>query len=147
MQNSKPKSFDDITDKLIFEIFCFCDYDSFLNASQVCVRWNRVISDNIDFFSSYFEDNEAPSDEVTEENKEPEPEDDKPYTEEQEAIVEQLTTLDARKQYHEMLGVAIGAEEDDIRNQYKKVIPAIVKINFCSWHFWFTQIRTKPLDQ
>lgn len=125
MEETKKKTFDDLTDKLIFEVFCFCDYESFLNASQVCVRWNTVISDNIDFFSSYFEDNDAPVEEETEQNKEPEPENDKPWTEEQQAIVEQLNTLDSRKQFHEMLGVAIGAEEDDIRNQYKKVIPAI----------------------
>jgi hypothetical protein len=47
---------DDFPDKVIFEILSHLDKDSFLAAAEVCMKWNRVISENIEFFSSYFQD-------------------------------------------------------------------------------------------
>jgi len=112
-----------LPDKIIFEIFTHLDYESFLNASAVCVRWNKVIEENIEFFTSFFEDENE--EEVEEENgigtkrKADEMEEDS--TEEQILVVEQINSCKPN-QYHELLGVSEEAEESEIRGQYRKLV-------------------------
>lgn len=48
------KTFYDIPDKLLFEIFTHLDQQGFLAASEVCQQWNKVIEKNLDFFVSWF---------------------------------------------------------------------------------------------
>eukprot|EP01119_Soliformovum_irregulare_P004808 TRINITY_DN15928_c0_g1_i2.p1 TRINITY_DN15928_c0_g1~~TRINITY_DN15928_c0_g1_i2.p1 ORF type:complete len:167 (-),score=38.80 TRINITY_DN15928_c0_g1_i2:413-877(-) len=105
---------DSLPDKIVFRILSNLDYDSFLFASEVCRQWNKVIEDNIDFFSSYFggedgeEQEEAP--EVQQMSK----------TEEDEAIVKQILAIKPT-QYYALLGVIEGTDEGEIRSQYRKL--------------------------
>lgn len=64
-----------LPDSIIFKIFTFLDYNSFLISSMVCKKWNRIIADNIDFFSSFFVDNEEEGKEIN--NKEEKSENEK----------------------------------------------------------------------
>ena len=49
----------DIPDKLLFEIFTHLDQQTFLVASEVCHLWNNVIEKNLDFFVSWFAEDEV----------------------------------------------------------------------------------------
>jgi len=116
-----PHTIDDLSDKLLYEVFTHLDYESFLAASQVQQRWNRIVAENIDFFSSYFigDDEEKDADgkeeeAISEEQKK------KSELEEQQAIVDSINQIPSN-QYHEILGVSVGAEEDEIKLQYKKL--------------------------
>jgi hypothetical protein len=114
----------DLSDKLIFEIFTHLDADAFLVSSAVCHKWNKIIQDNIDFFTSWF----AGSDDEEEEENLPKPEEEKKlvgpngeiYTEEQQMFVDQILAFKS-SQFYDMLGVSENADEDEIRVQYKKV--------------------------
>lgn len=110
-------SIDQLSDKLIFEIMTHLDYESFLQASTVCVQWNRVIEENIDFFSSFFADGEDEEEEVEMEPPRPTKEDEE---EEQALVVKQILSY-RPNQYQELLGVSAEADEAEIRAQYKKL--------------------------
>jgi len=116
---------DVLPNSVIFQILTFLDRDSFLKASTVCRRWNVVISENIEFFASFFEDEneeditEKAAASVEEETIYYNP-DGTSYTDEQKVLVSQINSYKSN-QYMEMLGVAEHVEEDEMRAQYKKL--------------------------
>jgi len=118
-------TFDHLPNQIIFEIFTHLDYASFLNASSVCLKWNKIIEENIDFFSSYFVDAAEQSegeeqDGISGKKRKVEEIDEEASKEEQQAIVNQINSIPAH-QFYELLGVAEDADESEIRNQYKKL--------------------------
>jgi len=115
---SSVQNINEFPDKILFEIFTHLDQTSFLNASGVCLRWNKVIELNLDFFTSFFGDAE-------DDGSEPEPEQklvgpDGEYTEEQAMLAQQVNSMKPN-QFYEMVGVSEGAGEDEIRAAYKKL--------------------------
>jgi len=119
---------DRLPDKIIFEIFTHLDYDSFLNASTVCLRWNKIIEENIEFFTSFFADGEEEGEEGAEEENDENSSkkrkayamEEQDYSEEQRLVVQQINACKPN-QYHELLGVSEEAEEAEVRSQYKKL--------------------------
>jgi len=90
----------DLPEKVLFNIFAFLDKDSFLSAVEVCNLWNKVISDNIDFFTSYF----AEDGEDEEENGDDEPDPNtvigpEGYSNEQKVIAEQINRFKSNQYY------------------------------------------------
>jgi len=117
--------FEQLSDKIIFEIFTHLDYDSFLNASTVCLRWNKIIEDNIDFFTSFFADEdeegeEEQQDEGSSKKRKADQMEEQDLVEEQRLVVQQINACKPN-QYHELLGVSEEAEESEVRSQYKKL--------------------------
>jgi hypothetical protein len=47
-------NFNELPDKVVFEILSHLDQDSFLTCAGVCKRWNSVIENNLDFFTNLF---------------------------------------------------------------------------------------------
>ncbi len=69
------------------------------------------------------------------------------YTEEQLVIVDQINSLKPN-QFYEMIGVSEGAEEDEIRAQYKKVLCIYYYIsNMSSLRLFYILIRTRRQEQ
>src|SRR5689334_3615222 len=48
IQPKKIITFEDLSDKLILEIFIHLDQETFLQIAMVCKRWNQIVEDNID---------------------------------------------------------------------------------------------------
>jgi len=122
----------ELPDKLILEIFLHLDQATFLIVAGICKRWNKIVEDNIDLLSSWFaevdENNEIDENEGTEnstnldstQNSIIDEETGLTYTEEQSILAQQILNFKGNR-YYEMLGVGDEADEDDIRNQYKKL--------------------------
>jgi len=109
----------DLPNNLLFEIFTYLDQDSFLIASTVCLKWNQIIQENLDFFTSFFAEDEDFEPLIHEEEvKYSGP--DGEYTEEQKMLVNQILSLGSHE-FHDILGVSENAEEDEVRNQFKKL--------------------------
>jgi len=112
-----------LPDKLIFEIFTHLDQESFLIASTVCKRWNIIISENIDFFSTFYgEKEDLENDEGLDSSSQTSREENSKilFTPEQLQLVTQINQYSSN-QHYEMLGVSPLASEDEIRAQYKKL--------------------------
>jgi hypothetical protein len=58
------KTIQDLPDKLLIEIFSHLDSESFFQLVSVCKRWNEVIENNMDYFSSFFADVEEAEEEL-----------------------------------------------------------------------------------
>ena len=99
--------FEKFPDKIIFEIFTHLDYDSFLNASAVCLQWNKIIEKHIDFFTSYFGgEDEDEGEEEPNSKKRKAVELEKDSLEEQRLVVQQINACKPN-QYHEPVFIAI----------------------------------------
>jgi hypothetical protein len=111
-----------LSDKCLFEIFTHLDYESFLNASSVCLRWNKLVEENIDFFSSFFagEGEDEEENEVSGQKRKADEISAEDIQAEQAMIVNQINSTNPH-QFFELLGVAEDADEDEIRGQYKKM--------------------------
>jgi len=116
ISQDKPKSILDLPDKILVDIFTYLDTASFLEASSVCLRWNRVIDENLEFLSSWFAEEQ-------EEKVEEQVELSGDFSfEEQVLLVEQMNNYSPDQvSFYELLGVSHDAEEADIKSQYKKL--------------------------
>eukprot|EP01118_Nematostelium_gracile_P006109 TRINITY_DN1955_c0_g1_i1.p1 TRINITY_DN1955_c0_g1~~TRINITY_DN1955_c0_g1_i1.p1 ORF type:complete len:268 (-),score=70.21 TRINITY_DN1955_c0_g1_i1:30-833(-) len=117
--------FDHLTDQIILKILSHLDYDSFLVASEVCTRWNKIIAENIEYLGELFggiggDDEEGENGDEPLEKKRKIEETQVDIEEEQKMVVSQINRIKPN-QYYELLGVSEQADEIEIKSQYKKM--------------------------
>ncbi|PRP81051.1 chaperone protein dnaJ 49 [Planoprotostelium fungivorum] len=123
-ESEGEKGWGDLSEHLVLRILRELDKDSFMIASQVCSLWNKVVGDNIEYFTSYFGD-EGEDEELQDELEESQKmtlqnADGSKYSQEQKLMADQVNRL-GKHQVYEMLGISEQADDDEIRASYKKL--------------------------